>query len=121
MVPGPGNYADDTRNIGVNARKWSLQGKTIYLDDTGMALKLNLPGPGTYNDRQAFAATGSYPSSEYTNSKASRINTGRRFKNVTLNKNPGPGQYEELGRVGLGVHTCTNFKSPMIKNIGTTE
>ena len=80
-----------------------------------------MPGPGTYNDTQAFAATGSYPSSEYQNSKASRMNTGRRFKNVIANKNPGPGQYEELGKVSLGTHTCTNFKSPKVKNIGTTE
>ena len=35
--------------------------------------------------------------------------------------NPGPGTYEELGSVGKGVHTCTNFKSPKVKNIGTTE
>ena len=67
MVPAAGNYYDETRNIGVNARKWSLQGKTvsIYSDDASMAKKLDLPGPGTYNDKQAFAATGSYPSSEY--------------------------------------------------------
>ena len=121
IVPGPGNYADETRNIGVNARKWSLQGKNIYLDDTSRALKLNLPGPGTYNDKQAMPATGSYPSSEYQNSKSSRMNTGRRFKNTVSNRNPGPGQYEESGKVSLGIHTCSSFKSPMIKNIGTTE
>ena len=50
VVPGPGNYADETRNIGVNARKWSLQGRTEICDDLYLAKKHNLPGPGTYND-----------------------------------------------------------------------
>ena len=48
------------------------------------------------------------------------MNTGRRFK-PALFLNPGPGHYEELGSVGKGTHTCTNFKSPKVKNIGTTE
>ena len=34
---------------------------------------------------------------------------------------PGPAAYEEVGNVGKSVHTCTNFKSPKVKNIGTTE
>ena len=54
------------------------------------------------------------------NSKASRINTGRRFK-PQIYLNPGPGQYEELGNVGKAVHTCSTYKTPRAKNIGTTE
>ena len=50
VVPGPGNYTDETKTIGVNARKWSLQARNIYLDDDEMARKLAIPGPGTYED-----------------------------------------------------------------------
>ena len=65
VVPGPGNYKDDTRNIGVNARKWSLQARNIYLDDDALAKKLAYPGPGTYEEATKMPATGSYPTSEY--------------------------------------------------------
>lgn len=90
------------------------------MDDTTKAKKLNIPGPGTYEDPTKMPATGSYPTSEFSNSKSSRINTGRRFK-PQLTLGPGPGTYEEMGNIGKSVHTCTNFKSPKIKNIGTTE
>lgn len=36
-VPGPGTYSDKTMNIGVNARKYSLQARNFYLDDTALA------------------------------------------------------------------------------------
>ena len=74
--PGPAGYEDSSRNIGVNARKWSLNARNIYLDDTEMAKKLNIPGAGTYENKTAMPATGSYPTSEFQNSKASRMNTG---------------------------------------------
>ena len=85
-----------------------------------MAKKLNIPGPGNYENSVAMPATGSYPHSEFQNSKASRMNTGQRFR-PTKNFGPGPGAYTESGNVGKGVHTCSNFKSPKTKNIGTTE
>ena len=65
IVPAGGNYSDGTKTIGVNARKWSLQARNIYLDDDEMAKKLAIPGPGTYEDQQRMPATGSYPTSEY--------------------------------------------------------
>lgn len=50
IVPGPGNYTDGTKLIGVNARKTSLKERKFYLDTEEMAKKLSIPGPGTYND-----------------------------------------------------------------------
>ena len=35
--------------------------------------------------------------------------------------NPGPGHYEETGNIGKGAQTCSTFKSPKVKNMGTTE
>ena len=74
--PGPAGYDDSSRNIGVNAKKWSLTNRNIYLDDTAMANKLGIPGPGNYENSVAMPATGSYPTSEFQNSKSSRMNTG---------------------------------------------
>lgn len=50
IVPGPGEYTDDTKLIGVNARKTTLKERKFYLDDDEMARKLAIPGPGTYED-----------------------------------------------------------------------
>ena len=50
VVPGAGSYKDETKIIGVNARKWSLQARNIYLDDEQMAKKRGHPGPGTYEE-----------------------------------------------------------------------
>lgn len=52
IVPGPGEYSDMTKLIGVNARKTSIKERKFYLTDEEMALKLAIPGPGTYNDVQ---------------------------------------------------------------------
>ena len=56
----------------------------------------------------------------YRNSKASRINTGRRFK-TPLCFNPGPGQYDEIGNIGQSVHSLSNYQTPRVKNLRTTE
>jgi hypothetical protein len=50
IVPGPGTYADSTRNVGVQARKWSLQARNIYMDNTSLALKRAVPDPCKYGD-----------------------------------------------------------------------
>ena len=34
--------------------------------------------------------------------------------------NPGPGSYEETGKISSGTQVCTNFHSTLIKNIGNT-
>ena len=52
IVPGPGEYYDLTKLIGVNARKTTLKERKFYLDDDEMARKLAIPGPGTYEDQQ---------------------------------------------------------------------
>lgn len=54
------------------------------------------------------------------NSKAARINTGRRFGSFD-NHQPGPGEYDELGNVASGKQACSNFHSTITKNMGTTE
>ena len=64
IVPGPGNYTDGTKLIGVNARKTSLKERKFYLDTEEMAKKLAVPGPGSYNDQQQLHAKGSYVSSQ---------------------------------------------------------
>lgn len=63
-----------------------------------MAKKLAIPGPGTYEDQQALHKEGKYISAQYMNSKAARINTGRRWKTYANGK-PGPGSYEEAGQI----------------------
>ena len=45
-----GVIKDETKSIGVNSLKWSLQPRTIYLDDEQMAKKRGHPGPGTYEE-----------------------------------------------------------------------
>ena len=97
-APGPGTYKDKSRDCGVNARKFSIQGRNMYLDSSQMAKKKGVPGPGSYMDQTALSPLGNYSISEYVNSRAARINTGRRFQSH-LNMVPGPGTYEEVGRV----------------------
>jgi len=48
IVPGPGTYTDGTKLIGVNARKSSIKERKFYLDNTEIALKNGVPGPGQY-------------------------------------------------------------------------
>lgn len=100
-APGPGTYKDTSRDCGVNARKFSIQGRNMYLDSSKIAKKKGIPGPGTYTDQTALSPLGNYSISEYVNSRAARINTGRRFKSL-LSAVPGPGTYEEVGRVAQG-------------------
>lgn len=50
IVPGPGTYTDETKLIGVNARKTSLKERKFYMDVIDYAKKHSLPGPGTYQD-----------------------------------------------------------------------
>lgn len=120
IVPGPGSYTDGTKLIGVNARKTSLKERKFYLDDDEMAQKIGGPGPGTYMDQQALHKEGHYASSEMYNSKAAKMNTGRRFRDWANGK-PGPGTYEETGQVSSGKQVCTNFHSTRVKNMSTTE
>jgi len=60
------------------------------------------------------------------NSKAARTTQCPRFQ-VYDPRNPGPGTYEEIGRIGIGTgvtagkQTCTNFHSTIVKNMATTE
>lgn len=49
-VPGPGTYSDKTRNIAVEARKFSLTGRNIYMDPTSLALKRAIPPSNNYGD-----------------------------------------------------------------------
>lgn len=63
-MPGPGSYADKTMDTAVNARKYTLKERKFYLQDDEMALKLAVPGPGTYEDQQALDKFGSYASSQ---------------------------------------------------------
>ena len=48
--PGPGTYSDTTKNIALNARKYSLQPRTMYMNTIQAARKRNITGPGTYGD-----------------------------------------------------------------------
>ena len=43
-----------------------------------------------------------------------------RFKSAE-NGLPGPGTYEEVGKISEGRQVCTNFHTTLVKNIGTTE
>lgn len=63
--PGPGTYVDRTRNVGVNARKWSLQSRNDYHDDTRKALKKGIPGPGTYENVNQISPRGQYHTSNF--------------------------------------------------------
>ena len=36
-------------------------------------------------------------------------------------RNPGPGTYEEIGRIAAGKQVCTNFHSTIVKNMSTTS
>lgn len=117
--PGPGTYTDGSLLIGVNARKTTLKERKFYLCPASNARKHDIPGPGTYDDALALHKEGIYVSSQCNNSKAARINTGRRWKELD-DKQPGPGYYEENGQVAKGDHLCTNFHSVMTKNLATT-
>lgn len=66
VVPGPGAYTDDTKLIGVNARKTTLKERKFYLDTTENALKQGVPGPGHYQDTQAMDSKGVYTLSHLT-------------------------------------------------------
>lgn len=66
IVPGPGEYSDKTKLIGVNARKPTLKERKYYMDVTAFALKHSIPGPGTYDDAQSMHKTGQYVSSQMT-------------------------------------------------------
>jgi hypothetical protein len=48
IVPGPGSYTDISMNIGIQSRKMSCHGKISGHDNTTIAEKRNMPGPGTY-------------------------------------------------------------------------
>lgn len=63
VVPGPGTYTDETKLIGVNARKTTLKERKFYMEVEYKARKLAIPGPGSYNDAQALSKTGEYISS----------------------------------------------------------
>ena len=52
IVPGPGSYSDETKQIIVNSKKYTMQPRTIYNDLTTVALKASVPGPGYYDDHQ---------------------------------------------------------------------
>jgi len=49
--PGPGTYTDDTLTLTHNSVKYSLQPRTIYMNDEQTAIKRGVPGPGTYQDK----------------------------------------------------------------------
>lgn len=85
------------------------------------AKKHDIPGPGTYEDQLAMDKEGSYISSLYTNSKATRVGIDPRFKTVDREKSPGPGTYEENGQISRGYQPCSSFPSTLIKNFKTTE
>lgn len=48
--PPPGTYIDKTRNLGVNARKWSIQARNHYMTAEKAAIKRGVPGPGQYEE-----------------------------------------------------------------------
>ena len=52
MVPGPGAYTDETKQIIVNSKKYTMQPRTIYNDRTTVVLNAGVPGPGKYDDHQ---------------------------------------------------------------------
>ena len=54
------------------------------------------------------------------NSKAARINTGRRFLNTDL-KIPGPGTYESIaGEVNKGEQVVSYYHTILTPNLGST-
>lgn len=63
--PGPGSYHDKTKQIGVNARKWSLQARNLYMNDERTAIKRAIPGPGTYEDITQLDKVGNYSTSNF--------------------------------------------------------
>lgn len=105
--------------IGVNARKTAIKERKFYMQVERYARKNDIPGPGTYEDTHALHKKGLYINSQLNNSKAAKINTGRRFF-TDENGKPGPGYYEETGRIASGKQVCSNFHSTIVKNIGTT-
>lgn len=96
-----------------------MKERKFYVDDERNAIRQAIPGPGHYDESLALDKEGTYISSQMSNSKAARINTGRRWKDLTVN-NPGPGYYEEVGKVSKREQVCTNFHSTITKNLGTT-
>jgi len=48
--PGPGTYTDKTRNIAVQACKWSLPARNLYMDSSSLAIKRGVPSPVSYGD-----------------------------------------------------------------------
>ena len=54
------------------------------------------------------------------NSRAARMNTGRRWKDVGTSV-PGPGTYEEIGCVAAGDQVVSTFHTTLTKNLATTE
>ena len=96
-IPGPGTYLDKTKNIAVNAKKFSMLKRKIVLDDDEIAIKRGVPGPGHYEDQLCFNKVGNYVSSMYGNSKATRLGKEDRLPERTDPRFPGPGAYEEVG------------------------
>ena len=54
------------------------------------------------------------------NSKAAKINTGRRWKDI-YQQVPGPGTYTETGNCATGSQVVSTFHSTLTKNLKTTE
>lgn len=61
--PGPGTYTDGSLLIGVNARKHTLKERKFYLDEAKIAMKHDIPGPGTYDESLSLHKEGLYVSS----------------------------------------------------------
>lgn len=58
IVPGPGTYSDSTRNIAVQARKFSLNFRTLFEDATSQAMRKAVPSPATYGDVAKMGSKG---------------------------------------------------------------
>lgn len=99
--PGPGNYNDDFDKFGTQGQRNSVHEKSFYFNKLVTAIKQNVPGPGSHENHLAIPSDGRYVSSMMPNSKAARINTGRRFFSPTqfdISK-PGPAHYEAIGNL----------------------
>ena len=70
--PGPGAY-NPLIPIGENALKFKLKGKLHYGEAERLALKEDLPPPGTYENQLTLDKLGKYnQNSEWSNSKVAR-------------------------------------------------
>jgi hypothetical protein len=80
-------------------------------DPLNISLKKNTPAPGQYGRGVEINALGKYSLSTIKNSRAAAWSPSKkRFGEIRLNNNPGPGVYNPTDYTN-GIYVLSNFKN----------